>query len=101
MAGADTLGKIAGAAYQVDLFEVPVANVGTLSSSSIVDEIYVTDYSYNIASQWEALTNKAKLTTITLLDNDDIRLTQEQQAVAGSAALIDKIQGTFSIVDAA
>ena len=101
VAGADTLGKIAGAAYQVDLFEVPVANVGTLSSSSIVDEIYVTDYSYNIASQWEALTNKAKLTTITLLDNDDIRLTQEQQAVAGSAALIDKIQGTFSIVDAA
>ena len=101
VAGADTLGKIAGAAYQVDLFEVPAANVGTLSSSSIVDEIYVTDYSYNIASQWEALTNKAKLTTITLLDNDDIRLTQEQQAVAGSAALIDKIQGTFSIVDAA
>ena len=95
VAGADTLGKIAGAAYQVDLFEVPAANVGTLSSSSIVDEIYVTDYSYNIASQWEALTNKAKLTTITLLDNDDIRLTQEQQAVAGSAALIDKIQGTF------
>ena len=101
VAGADTLGKIAGAAYQVDLFDVPVANVGTLSSSAIVDEIYVTDYSYNIASQWEALTNKAKLTTITLLDNDDIRLTQEQQAVAGSAALIDKIQGTFSIVDAA
>ena len=101
VAGADTLGKIAGAAYQVDLFDVPAANVGTLSSSSIVDEIYVTDYSYNIASQWEALTNKAKLTTITLLDNDDIRLTQEQQAVAGSAALIDKIQGTFSIVDAA
>ena len=101
VAGADTLGKIAGAAYQVDLFEVPAANVGTLSSSAIVDEIYVTDYSYNIASQWEALTNKAKLTTITLLDNDDIRLTQEQQAVAGSAALIDKIQGTFSIVDAA
>ena len=95
VAGADTLGKIAGAAYQVDLFEVPAANVGTLSSSAIVDEIYVTDYSYNIASQWEALTNKAKLTTITLLDNDDIRLTQEQQAVAGSAALIDKIQGTF------
>ena len=80
---------------------MPAANVGTLSSSSIVDEIYVTDYSYNIASQWEALTNKAKLTTITLLDNDDIRLTQEQQAVAGSAALIDKIQGTSSIVDAA
>lgn len=101
VAGADTLGKIAGAAYQVDLFEVPAANVGTLSSSAIVDEIYVTDYSYNIASQWEALTNKAKLTTITLLDNGDIQLTQDQQAVAGSAALIDKIQGTFSIVDAA
>jgi len=67
---------------------------------SKVDEIYVEDYSYNIASQWGALVSQAKLTTITLLDNGDISLTQAQQALTGSGALIDKLQGTFNIVNA-
>ena len=99
-AGADTLGKITSGNYMVDLFDVAAANVATLAASSKVDEIYVEDYSYNIASQWGALVSQAKLTTITLLDNGDISLTQAQQALTGSGALIDKLQGTYSIVDA-
>jgi hypothetical protein len=35
-----------------------------------------------------------------VLDNGDISLTQAQQALTGSGDLIDKLQGTFSIVDA-
>ena len=99
-AGADTLGKIPSGNYMVDLFDVSAANVTTLAALSKVDEIYVTDYSYNIASQWGELVSQAKLTTITVLDNGDISLTQAQQALTGSGALIDKLQGTFSIVDA-
>jgi hypothetical protein len=99
-AGADTLGKIAGGSYMVDLFDVSTANVATLAALSTVDEIYVTDYSYNIASQWGDLVSQAKLTSITVLDNGDISLTQAQQALTGSGDLIDKLQGTFSIVDA-
>jgi len=99
-AGADTLGKIPSGNYMVDLFDVSAANVATLAALSKVDEIYVEDYSYNIASQWSDLVSQAKLTTITLLDNGDISLTQAQQALTGSGALIDKLQGTFNIVNA-
>jgi len=99
-AGADTLGKIPSGNYMVDLFDVSAANVATLAALSKVDEIYVADYSYNIASQWSDLVSQAKLTSITVLDNGDISLTQAQQALTGSGALIDKLQGTFSIVDA-
>ena len=99
-AGADTLGKIPSGNYMVDLFDVAAANVATLAALSKVDEIYVEDYSYNIASQWSDLVSQAKLTTITLLDNGDISLTQAQQALTGSGALIDKLQGTFNIVNA-
>ena len=99
-AGADTLGKIPGGSYMVDLFDVSAANVATLAALSTVDEIYVADYSYNIASQWGDLVSQAKLTSITVLDNGDISLTQAQQALTGSGDLIDKLQGTYSIVDA-
>ena len=100
VSGSSTLGKIADAAYKVDLFDVPAAQVAALSTSGLVDEIYVADNSDNIAGQWEALTNQAKLTSVTVLDNGSITLTLEQQALSGSNELIDKIQGTFSIEDA-
>jgi hypothetical protein len=100
VSGSSTLGKIADAAYKVDLFDVPAAQVAGLSTSGLVDEIYVADNSDNIAGQWEALTNQAKLTSVTVLDNGSITLTLEQQALSGSNELIDKIQGTFSIEDA-
>jgi len=102
LAGEDTLAKIPTGSYNtVDLFDVPAANVDSLAALDQIDEIYVADYSYNIASQWGALVNQTQLTSITVLDNGDISLTQEQQALAGSEALIGKIQGTYNITDAA
>ena len=96
-AGTDTLSKITGG-YTVDLLDVGASNVGTLSALAVVDEIFVEDYSDNIASNWADLANKAKLVSITLIDNGAIRLTQAQQALAGSDALKLKIQGTHTFV---
>ena len=96
-AGTDTLSKITGG-YTVDLLDVGASNVVTLSALAVVDEIFVKDSSSNIANNWADLANKAKLVSITLSDNGAIRLTEAQQALAGSDALKLKIQGTHTFV---
>jgi hypothetical protein len=97
VAGADVLAKIPGGSYMVDLFDVPADHVESLAASDKVDEIHVTDYSYNIAGHWENLVDKAQLTSITALDNGVISLTGAQRALTGSDDLINKIQGAHTI----
>ena len=74
-----------------------LANGESLAASGKVDEIHVSDYSYNIAGYWENLVGKAQLMSISLLDNDAISLTKEQTELAGSEDLINKIQGNYLI----
>jgi hypothetical protein len=80
------------------LLDVEASNVVTLSALAVVDEIFVKDSSGNIANNWADLANKAKLVSVTLSDNGAIRLTEAQQALAGSDALKLKIQGTHTFV---
>ena len=95
--GTDTLSKI-GNDYKVDLFGSTALDAVTVDSEPTVNSVEIKDSVLEISTNFDSLASNAKISNIVLSGAvAPINLSQAQLEDADGSALLDKIQGAYTV----